>query len=214
MKKQGRTTVIVAAHKAFDSSILPEGYKVVKVGNKLTDEEARKLGFIPDNSGDNISDQNPWYCELTAQYWAWKNLETSVRYVGLSHYRRYFFDYRGGKKFSDDIISVNRIEEILSEKKIIASFYSIRYGGEPLLNRSLPKEKQSIHWATIEKIIQRDYPEYMPALEKILYGRVIIWCNMFIADRKTSADIRSGFLRYCSNMTKRSGYWVQTEFCV
>ena len=42
---------------------------------------------------DNISIKNEYYAELTAEYWAWKNLKTlypNVKYVGLCHYRRFF----------------------------------------------------------------------------------------------------------------------------
>ena len=31
--------------------------------------------MIGDDTGDNISDRNPQYCEMTAQYWAWKNIK-------------------------------------------------------------------------------------------------------------------------------------------
>ena len=46
------------------------------------------VGMQPDDEGANISDRNFTYSELTAQYWAWKNLDAD--YVGLCHYRRYF----------------------------------------------------------------------------------------------------------------------------
>jgi len=42
-----------------------------------------------DNTGDNISNLNPMYCEMSAMYWAWKNAP-KTDYVGFFHYRRLF----------------------------------------------------------------------------------------------------------------------------
>ena len=48
--------------------------------------------MIGDDTGDNISQKNPSYNELTAVYWAWKNYEKlgNPDYIGLMHYRRHF----------------------------------------------------------------------------------------------------------------------------
>ena len=90
------TCVLVVAHKQFDFSIVPdEGYKIIKVGNNPEFEISESQGYC-DSTGDNISSKSPYYCELTALYWAWKNLDASI--VGLCHYRRYFADNMGGTK--------------------------------------------------------------------------------------------------------------------
>lgn len=60
-------------------------YTPIQVGASVNQ---KNLGYLRDDSGENISEKNPLYCELTAQYWAWKNLD--AEYIGLCHYRRYF----------------------------------------------------------------------------------------------------------------------------
>lgn len=50
------------------------------------------LGFN-DRTGDSIFEKNPYYSELTAQYWIWKNLlhkEDPNELIGFCHYRRFF----------------------------------------------------------------------------------------------------------------------------
>ncbi|WP_277934536.1 DUF4422 domain-containing protein [Parablautia intestinalis] len=57
----------------------------IQVGAILTD---KKIFSIRDDQGENISEKNRQYCELTALYWIWKNDKS--KYAGLSHYRRRF----------------------------------------------------------------------------------------------------------------------------
>ena len=46
-------------------------------------------GIIEDDGKNgSISEKNPYYCELTVQYYAWKNEDAD--YYGLCHYRRFF----------------------------------------------------------------------------------------------------------------------------
>ena len=75
--------IAVACHKP---SILPKNklFMPVQVGSELAN---KKLDMEHDNTGDNISAKNPEYCELTAQYWLWKNVKAD--YYGLCHYRRF-----------------------------------------------------------------------------------------------------------------------------
>lgn len=89
--------ILVAAHKA-DSAIRQDDiYTPIHVGKALHIDV--DLGFQGDNTGDNISEKNVSYCELTAIYWAWKNLK-DIDILGLAHYRRYLkFNIEKNKEF-------------------------------------------------------------------------------------------------------------------
>lgn len=63
-------------------------YRPIQVGSSLSRVD---LGFLKDDTGENISEKNREYCELTALYWMWRN-PMDADYVGLCHYRRYFAD--------------------------------------------------------------------------------------------------------------------------
>ena len=79
--------LLVCAHK-YDVNTRNGGiYTAIQVGKDLNLD--LDLGYVNDNTGDNISDKNPNYCELTALFWGWKNIR-DVEYFGLCHYRRYF----------------------------------------------------------------------------------------------------------------------------
>ncbi|MBK1992455.1 DUF4422 domain-containing protein, partial [Campylobacter sp. 2018MI35] len=47
--------------------------------------------MIGDDTGDNISHLNRYFCELTGIYWAWKNYDKlgNPDYIGFMHYRRH-----------------------------------------------------------------------------------------------------------------------------
>ena len=82
--------IIIATHKTYWMPDDPM-YIPVHVGAEgKTDSFGvpLDLGYVKDNTGDNISSKNVNYCELTGLYWAWKNLD--AEYIGLAHYRRHF----------------------------------------------------------------------------------------------------------------------------
>ena len=95
--------LIIATHKKYD---MPKSdiYLPLQVGA----EGKEKLGYEVDSSMDNISEKNPYYCELTGLYWAWKNLDAD--YIGLVHYRRHFAS-------KEKISSKKRIDRVLTEEE-------------------------------------------------------------------------------------------------
>lgn len=90
------TKIFVVYHKpspVFESDI----FVPIQVGAQGS---AWNSGFVRDDSGDNISSKNPFYCELTGLYWAWKNYlpaHPEVDCIGLCHYRRFLNPFQRGK---------------------------------------------------------------------------------------------------------------------
>lgn len=76
---------ILVAHHKPGKVIESEMYLPIHVGKALSD---RNLNMQGDDTGDNISIYNPTFCEMTAVYWGWKNIDAD--YIGLCHYRRFF----------------------------------------------------------------------------------------------------------------------------
>ena len=87
-----RIKIIVCCHKD-DIMAHSDVYMPLHVGKAISEN---KLGITGDDTGDNISQKNASYCELTGLYWAWKNLK-DTDYIGLSHYRRYFDFHHAGR---------------------------------------------------------------------------------------------------------------------
>lgn len=82
--------IYVVCHKPFEVPRHPNLFPI-QVGAALT--RSRFPGMLYDDTGDSISEKNRSYCELTAQYWAWKN--DAANWQGIFHYRRYLsFDAR------------------------------------------------------------------------------------------------------------------------
>lgn len=168
--------IIVASHKKYwmpaDDIYLP-----LHVGK----EGKADIGFIGDNTGDNISNKNANYCELTGLYWAWKNLP--AEYIGLCHYRRYFTrsNPRSCSKKKQVILTKAEWEELLNEHPIIVPDKR-KYYIET--NRS---HYNHSHYAKdldmTEKIIQEKYPQYSEAFSKVMERTWAHMFNMFVMRR-------------------------------
>ena len=78
--------IYTLTHKKFN--VPPDTlYVPLQVGS----EEKEDLGYLCDNTGENISALNCYYSELTGLYWIWKN-DHETEYVGTCHYRRFLLN--------------------------------------------------------------------------------------------------------------------------
>lgn len=117
--------ILISCHKEIT---LPDSevYLPVQVGAANTSK--RLPGMQPDNEGENISDRNFTFCELTAQYWAWKNLQAD--YVGLCHYRRFFY-------FDDGKYRINDHQQIEADALSEYSIRDFRLNDTELIQREI-----------------------------------------------------------------------------
>ena len=156
MMEECKTKILVVTHKP-DKVYSDNVYIPIQVGKVLSHCD---LGFQGDDTGDNISEKNPIYCELTAQYWAWKNLK-DVEYIGLCHYRRYFKT----KYTEDNVIPLLQKYDIILPEPI---YYP--YSIEQKLYRAAIEEDVAILCQVIEKL----YPEYKKSVLAYLYNNMDI----------------------------------------
>ena len=173
-----RIKLIVAAHKEYR---MPEDplYLPVQAGSAL--HEA--LGYTGDDSGENISEKNPFYCELT---WAWKNLDADA--VGLCHYRRHFAGKRFGDKW-ERILTTRQADALLQHASVVLPVkrnYFIETGYSQYVHAHHREDLER----TREVLAER-WPDYVAAFDRTLRRTTGHRFNMFIMRR----DVLD---RYCS----------------
>ncbi len=209
--------ILISCHK--DTAYLKSNiWQPIQLGCKNTDKRLPEMLY--DNAGENISALNPMYCELTAQYWAWKNMDAD--YYGFCHYRRYFsfsqeryFEDAYGnviEKYLDDSIvekyglDDENVQKLVEQYDVITTvrkdlrhmpgrFSSVedQYRRAPLLHG---KDLQ-----VMLDIIDEKYPEYSKAAHQHCEGHVTSFCNMYILKKEI-------FFDYCQWM-----FGVLEEFC-
>ncbi len=170
--------ILVAAHKEYRMPKDPM-YLPIQVGA----EGKRSFGYQRDDTGENISSANPRMCELTAIYWAWKNLDAD--YVGLVHYRRHFTvakrirRLKGKEKFPM-VLSKDETERILKQYDLILPNkrkYYIESIRSHFLHLPYTYDKDL---EVLGKTIKKLTPDYFDAYETVMNRRWAHMFNMFV----------------------------------
>ena len=196
-------SIFIAFHKEYPQLTVDAAYQPLHVGKSLSNKE---LGFQGDNQGDHISEKNPFYSELTGLYWIWKNTQSD--WVGLSHYRRFFF-YQSptlpmkmkklgeyfigqGKKRSGIFYSSNRNDAQLiltgDEVKQLFSHCDAIVPMSRKMKYSVWKQYKRRHvmkdLETTQQIIAEIFPSYLSTFNEVVKKKELFSCNMFIMKRK------------------------------
>lgn len=170
--KNRKIKIIVATHKSFR---MPndEMYIPLHVGR----EGKTDLGFLGDNTGDNISSKNGSWSELTGLYWGWKNLDCD--YMGLVQYRRYFM-FKKKRKIFESILTQGEAEQLLAQADIILPTkrnYRIMTLEEHFNGYDFSIASDLVN---LRKVIHTISPEYDKAVETVMSRKCGHMCNMFI----------------------------------
>lgn len=194
--------ILVVTHKP-SAVIENELIKPIQVGVALSGKKLDGMAYY-DNEGINISDKNRSYCELTAVYWAWKNLEAD--YYGLFHYRRYFSfspkqdeDPVPGRTYADVEAALNEagfdtkvMRETIEEYDLIIPRKEDMK--KIMGSKSIYAQYKEEHY--IEDLeyclayVKKNYPQIAPFTEA-LHVSDGYFCNMFIMKKPL-------FNKYCA----------------
>lgn len=202
---QKNAKILIVMHKPYpvatDRCYLPIFVGAASSGGEFTDGVAR------DDEGENISEKNPCFCELTGLYWAWKNLD--AEFIGLVHYRRYFKG-KGRKKKLDSVLHEDKLQSLLETHSIIVpkkrhyyietlySHYAHTISGEQL---DIARE-----------IVAEQRAEFLPSFDKVMRQRSGYLYNMFVMRRDLFCHYCEWLFPILFELEKRVDKTGMTEF--
>ncbi|MBR2996956.1 DUF4422 domain-containing protein [Candidatus Saccharibacteria bacterium] len=217
--------IFVSCHKPADF-IHDDVFIPIQVGASLPNRTKIK-GAIQDSTGSNISDKNPRYCELTAQYWAWKNALKDTEYIGFFHYRRYL-DF-SGKNHPTDAWG-NIVEKFISPETI----NEYKLNGDTINNlvkkydiilpvakdvTKMPEGAKNIreqyessgylHAKDLDimlEVIKEKYPEFLPYAQDYLASKTSYLNNMFIMKKTIFSEYNAWLFDILDECDKRIDY--------
>lgn len=169
-----KTEMWVMTHKKY-TEVNDGLHKTLHVGRVLSED----LGYQGDDTGDNISDKNKKYCELTGLYWLWKNHKCDI--IGIEHYRRFFLN--NGRMLKKEYIEETlRDYDIIVPSCLVVGFDSVR------------EQYQKCHCiGDLDKcrsVIEYKYPEYIKAFDYMAESKLMNGYNMLITRKEI-------FDKYC-----------------
>ena len=123
-----------------------------------------------DDTGENISEKNGNYCELTALYWIWKNKVQDADYTGLCHYRR--------------VLDITEEDIMRLEKNDIDVILPWPTLHEPDILEHHSRYMKESDWDAMCQALEELHPEYAEVFPEILAQPYFYNYNILIAKRE------------------------------
>ncbi len=178
-------SVYIISHKQTAYPSL-DGYNLIQVGAYNKEHYCE----INDAENDNISQKNPFFCELTGLYWIWKNIKKDD-YIGIVHYRRFFTD----SFFEDHFLTEKKIKKILKRYDVILPIKT-KLKSQTVREQFLENTGTEYDLQILESVIKDTYPDYYDSYCKVFDGYVCYFRNMFI----TSKSIYDNYCQWLFNI--------------
>lgn len=176
-----KITLLVACHKKSET---PKDtiYLPIQVGAFGKED----IGYVRDDSQDNISQDNDRYCELTGLYWAIKHIETSI--IGLVHYRRYFLSTRHTKQKNilQHVIGEKEILSLLEHHKVLVPKKRKYY--IQTLWKHYADTFTAEHLEKTREILTNSYPQYVETFDEVMQRTSGYMFNMFIMKKELAKN--------------------------
>ena len=185
--------IFVSYHKK-SPIIKSDVFEPIEVGRALKSPENNlKDIMIGDNEGENISEKNPRYCELTAQYYVWKNYEKlgNPDYVGFCHYRR-LFNFNSDRRFCGPVLcgdvfeqlmmSGENVEKVVGECDILVP-EQMKLEGYTILSH-YGNSHHIKDYQTALEILLNKYPEFKDSVKEYNCGPDGYFTNCYVMTRE------------------------------
>ncbi|WP_202880049.1 DUF4422 domain-containing protein [Pseudobutyrivibrio xylanivorans] len=201
--------IFVATHKPCQ--LLEEAcYVPIQVGaagkDPITYEQLgiknRTGAIIRDDCGENISQKNPYYCELTGTYYIWKNVTADV--VGLCHYRRFFASKKSlgdDKDAFSNVLTQQEIEALMSEYDVIIPKRN-KYFIETLYSH-YSHTMDGMHLDVAREVMARVFPEDLKYLDAIYSRTNGSMYNMCIMKKECFDDYAQWLFKLLEGVEQR-----------
>ena len=134
----------------------------------------KPLGYMGDDTGENISAQNPFYSELTGMYWLWKNDQTDD-YIGMCHYRRFLIDENGKLLKEEQIRQILENYDLITTKQI--QLNCTYYDGFAVDHNQRDMD-------IVAEIIRQTEPRYYDTFLRTVHDTRTYFGNMLITSKK------------------------------